>query len=39
MRREAKKYRHAQVDQRIVWDIIESKLPTLRRQAADLLEE
>jgi uncharacterized protein with HEPN domain len=30
---------YAQVDHRIVWDIIESKLPTLRRQVADLLEE
>ena len=27
------------IDDRIVWDIVESKLPTLRREAAALLEE
>lgn len=27
------------VDHRIVWDIVESKLPTLRREVAGLLEE
>ncbi len=29
---------YAQVDDRLVWDIIESKLPTLRREVAALLE-
>ncbi len=30
---------YAEVDHRIVWDIVESKLPTLRREVAALLEE
>jgi uncharacterized protein with HEPN domain len=30
---------YAEVDHRIVWDIVESKLPTLRREVAGLLEE
>ncbi|MHB8141542.1 MAG: HepT-like ribonuclease domain-containing protein [Vulcanimicrobiaceae bacterium] len=30
---------YAEVDHRIVWDIVEFKLPTLRREAATLLEE
>ena len=28
---------YTQVDDRIVWDIVQSKLPTLRRQVAALL--
>lgn len=49
MRLEAKKYLYgiqnilihgyAEVDHRIVWDIVESKLPTLRREVAALREE
>jgi uncharacterized protein with HEPN domain len=27
------------VDDRIVWDVIETRLPALREQAADLLRE
>lgn len=30
---------YAQVDDRLVWDVVESKLPALRRQVAALLEE
>jgi uncharacterized protein with HEPN domain len=30
---------YAEVDHRLVWDIVESKLPTLRREVAGLLEE
>lgn len=30
---------YAQVDDRIVWDIIETKLPVLRREIAVLLEQ
>ncbi len=30
---------YAEVDHRIVWDIVQSKLPTLRREVAALLEE
>jgi uncharacterized protein with HEPN domain len=30
---------YAEVDDRIVWDVIEAKLPALRQQAADLLRE
>lgn len=30
---------YAEVDHRIVWDIVESKLPTLRREVAALREE
>ncbi len=30
---------YAEVDHRIVWDIVESKLPTLRGEVAGLLEE
>lgn len=30
---------YTHIDDRIVWDIVESKLPTLRREAAALLEE
>lgn len=30
---------YAEVDHRIVWDIVRSKLPTLRREVAALLEE
>ena len=30
---------YAEVDHRIVWDIVESKLPTLRREVAGLLDE
>lgn len=30
---------YAEIDHRIVWDIIESKLPTLCREVAALLEE
>jgi len=30
---------YADVDHRLVWDIVESKLPTLRREVAGLLEE
>ena len=30
---------HAEVGHRIVWDIVESKLPPLRREAAALQEE
>ena len=30
---------YAEIDHRIVWDIVESKLPTLRREVAALLEE
>lgn len=29
---------YAEVDHRIVWDIVESKLPTLRREVASLME-
>jgi uncharacterized protein with HEPN domain len=28
---------YAEVDDRIVWDVIETKLPVLRQQTADLL--
>jgi uncharacterized protein with HEPN domain len=28
---------YAEVDDRIVWDVIETKLPALRQQTADLL--
>ncbi len=30
---------YAQVDDRIVWDVIETKLPALRRETSDLLTE
>lgn len=30
---------YAQVDHRIVWDVVESKLPVLRQEVAALLEE
>jgi len=30
---------YAEIDDRIVWDIVESKLPTLRREVSALLEE
>jgi uncharacterized protein with HEPN domain len=30
---------YAEVDNRIVWDVIEAKLPTLRQQSAALLRE
>ncbi len=30
---------YAELDHRIVWDIVQSKLPTLRREVAALLEE
>ncbi|HSV73787.1 MAG TPA: HepT-like ribonuclease domain-containing protein [Chthonomonadales bacterium] len=30
---------YAEIDHRIVWDIVQSKLPTLRREVAALLEE
>lgn len=30
---------YAQVDDRLVWDIVETKLPALRREVAALLEE
>jgi uncharacterized protein with HEPN domain len=30
---------YAEVDDRLVWDVIETKLPGLRRQAAELLSE
>jgi uncharacterized protein with HEPN domain len=30
---------YAEIDHRITWDIAESKLPTLRREVAALLEE
>ncbi|MDR7555228.1 MAG: DUF86 domain-containing protein [Armatimonadota bacterium] len=30
---------YAEIDHRIVWDIVQSKLPTLRREVAVLLEE
>ncbi len=30
---------HAKVDHRTVWDIVESKLPTLRHEVATLVEE
>lgn len=30
---------YAEVDDRLVWDVIETKLPDLRRQAAELLRE
>jgi uncharacterized protein with HEPN domain len=30
---------YAELDHRIVWDVVESKLPTLRREVAGLLEE
>jgi uncharacterized protein with HEPN domain len=30
---------YAEVDHRLVWDIVESKLPTLRQQVASLLVE
>jgi len=30
---------YAQVDDRLVWDIVETRLPTLRREVAALLEE
>jgi uncharacterized protein with HEPN domain len=30
---------YAEVGDRIVWDVIETKLPALRQQAADLLRE
>lgn len=30
---------YAEIDHRIVWDIVESKLPTLRREVSALLEE
>jgi uncharacterized protein with HEPN domain len=30
---------YAEVDNRLVWDIVESKLPTLRQQVASFLEE
>jgi uncharacterized protein with HEPN domain len=30
---------YAELDHRIVWDIVESKLPVLRREVAALLEE
>lgn len=30
---------YAEIDNRIVWDIIESKLPMLRREVSALLEE
>lgn len=30
---------YAQVDNRLVWDIVQSKLPTLRREIAALLPE
>jgi uncharacterized protein with HEPN domain len=39
MRLEAKKYGCSQVDHRIVWDIVESKLSTLRREVAALLKQ
>jgi uncharacterized protein with HEPN domain len=29
---------YAEVDHRLVWDIVETKLPTLRREVAGLLE-
>ncbi len=30
---------YAQVDDRLVWDVVESKLPTLQREVAALLQE
>ena len=30
---------YAQVDDRLVWDIVETRLPALRREVAALLEE
>lgn len=30
---------YAEIDDRIVWDIVESKLPALRQELASLLEE
>lgn len=30
---------YAEIDHRIVWDIVESKLPTLRREVSALLEK
>ena len=30
---------YTQVDDRIVWDIVNSKLPALRRQVAELLKQ
>jgi uncharacterized protein with HEPN domain len=30
---------YAEVDDRLVWDIVETELPTLRREAAELLRE
>ncbi len=30
---------YAQVDDRLVWDVVESKLPTLQREVAALLRE
>jgi uncharacterized protein with HEPN domain len=32
-------HRYAQVDDRLVWDIVETKLPALRREVATLLKE
>jgi uncharacterized protein with HEPN domain len=30
---------YAEVDDRLVWDVVETKLPVLRQQAAELLRE